>query len=380
MPQDTILIDSPFATLTKGDVQDYYARVANKILKATGNRETILRQSFSPDNVVLRRKDHKGNFIRVNSGDELAKWVKQRATEIHPTFGKLTNTLVADIDPGDKVPWKKVKSIAETAAKSMKTDPGVKGVQVQFSGDRGFYVHGLMDKKMDIDKARAKVKAALQGVAARPDVTFGKADATEIRIDTTPFKNRGSIKAPYSLSARTGLVAAPVSLKDLPGVRKKDFTIENVKKAAAEFAPGIPASRSISKIPQIKNKAWTLAVQLHDAKKAGKHFDLRLVDPKTHKAHSFAVPKARLPTSRDRMLLAIQQPTHTADYALNFEGTIPMGTYGAGKVTMPIKEKVRVVSANARKIQFERDNGKRYTLFHTKDKNWGFVQNKAPDA
>ena len=76
------------------------------------------------------------------------------------------------------------------------------------------------------------------------------------------------------------------------------------------------------------------------------------------------------------MLLAIQQPTHTSSYALDFEGNIPAGTYGAGKVTRPIKEEVNVVKANADRIQFERDNGEVFSLFRTKGNNWGFKRKK----
>lgn len=379
-----VIIDSPFAKLTKQDVYDYYQRsdIRNKILdavRAPGTEETILRQSFSPGRTILRRKDHQGDLIDLRKSKDFNTWAKLRMTEVHPVFGKQTNILLADVDPGENVPWKKTKSIADTIAKTMSGAEGVKDVQVQFSGDRGFYIKGIMSEKIDINDARNKVKDLMDGLVQRPDVTLEKAKVDQIRIDTTPLKNRGSVKAPYSLSAVTGLVAAPVTLKDLLGVQRADFKIDKIKTAAKkkEFAPGIPVARTISKIPSIKNKAWTLAVQLHDAKKAGKHYDIRLVDPKTEKAHSFAVPKARLPRASDRMLLAIQQPTHTSSYALGFEGTIPAGTYGAGKVTMPIKEPINVIKANADRVDFERKNGQRFVLFRTKGNNWGFKRKKA---
>lgn len=380
---DETIIKSPFASLTKRDVYDYYQRpgVRNKILdaiRAPGTEETILRQSFSPDRTILRRKDHQGELIDLRKARDFNTWAKLRMSEVHPVFGKQTNILLADVDPGEKVPWSKTKSIAETIAKTMSGAEGVKDVQVQFSGDRGFYVRGIMSAKMDTNAARSKVKDLMQGLVQRPDVTLGKAQANQIRIDTTPLKNRGSVKAPYSLSARTGLVAAPVTLKDLPKVQRADFKIDKIKTAAKkkEFAPGIPMARKIDTIPTIKNKAWTLSIQQHDAKKAGKHYDVRLVDPRSQKAHSFAVPRSRLPTKRDRMLLAIQQPTHTADYALNFEGKISAGTYGAGDVKIKLQEPVNVIKANADRLDFERKNGQRFVLFRTEGNNWGFKRKK----
>lgn len=375
--QETIIY-TPFADLTKQDVHDYYnrAKIRNIILDAVGNREAILRQSFNPQHTILRRKDGAGKFIRLNK-ERLNEWNQRRLSEVHPTFGATVDFVLADIDPQENVPWRKTKGIAETIAKTMQSHPDVKKVELQFSGGRGFYVKGHLGKDINVDKARELSKTIMQGVASRPDITFGVAEPDQIRLDVTPLKRRGSIRAPYSLNASTGLVSAPVKIEDLPDLQKSDFTVDKilasiVKKAAAEFAPGIPKSRKIHTIPEIRKPTkWHLVVQEHDAKKAGKHWDLRLVDPKSDLAHSFAVPRHRLPTEKDRMLLAVQQPTHTADYALKFQGTIPAGVYGAGKVTRKMKERVTVSKSNDDRIRFERPNGEAYTLFRTKGNNWG---------
>jgi len=805
-----VIIESPHATLTKQDVHDYYATPAirRQILNAirstgineSGANETIVRQAFTPDHNVLRRKDHHGSYLDLSMPGQYDEWNQQRMVEVHPTFGPKTNVLLADIDPGPDVPWRTTKTIAETIAKNFQGDSDVKAVQVQFSGDRGFYVRGILPEPIDIADARKKVRELTAGLSARPDVATNKPPkADQIRIDLSPLKNRGSVKAPYSLSAVTGLVAAPVTLEELPNLQKSDFTIEkiktaaaqtmtfedvknealradlerayqayadvpdkahgqyhidnvinmakrlnqrfglpqdrvtaaavlhdignvvdrkrhdelgaqmapeylqalppksqaavihairehrfsrgnprsrlaklindadtvsdftqpdyffkrlidyrhshgfspeealtdsqqyghqwldkmlnqgklrtqeaydevrpdlesafaitsdpkkykahvqpmidevygvkqaaektasvirledlereyalpadarqkiteeqlaalikkvqqakqvyagqpgyvtksepvhkkygpevhygegkrgphygagglhlykerayagnaragvgrklspdevaqvaklfsekaaaaygevtqeeadrlneivrlareiytpmgsrgkepglakaappappgavgysregteraldltpeelaarwrevdswgpkfaSVKRAAAEFAPGIPPEREIATIPTIKNKAWEMSVQLHKADRAGRHYDLRLVDPATGNAHSWAVPKARFPTRQDRFLLAVQQPTHTADYALGFEGDIPAGTYGSGSVKIKTRGPVDVIQANADKIHFKRENGQDYVLFRTKDNQWGF--------
>lgn len=100
-----------------------------------------------------------------------------------------------------------------------------------------------------------------------------------------------------------------------------------------EFAPGIPDKSRIEPLPEIKNpQTWTLAIQDHEAERAGRHFDLRLIDPATGFAHSWALPKAKLPEP-GKSVLAVQQPTHTKDYAINFEGDIISG-YGKGRVKL----------------------------------------------
>lgn len=112
-----------------------------------------------------------------------------------------------------------------------------------------------------------------------------------------------------------------------------------VKTADREFAPGIPFERIIQPIPEVEGK-WEFAVQEHDAHRAGKHYDLRLGDPDTGFAHSWALPKAILPDQENRVRLAIHQPTHTMDY-MDFEGIIPEG-YGAGEVKMVHRDSIDV--------------------------------------
>ena len=703
---DEVIIDSPFAKLTKKDVHEYYSTpaVQKKILDAVGDREAILRQSFTADKTVLRRKDEAGELIRLNK-EQLDKWNAKRLSEVHPTFGRKTDVLLADIDPQEGVDWRHTKKITETVAKTMQSRPEVRDVSVRFSGGRGFYVEGKLDAPVGVDHARNLTKQILDGLAQRHDVYFQPVGPGKIRLDTTPLKFRGSIRSPYSINADTGLVSAPVKLEDLAGAQKKDFSVAKVlermrekkaehtlitgrpgsgkttylrelekqtglpsihidsvperqtawrqmidakqrmsaylkqlengtpslepnfspedfhtaqdrlvnienrimrealarktphliegwqlmdldpkmlaphrrilidtgrqrsidqlvarslqrdptidpfqerlraeelageaaagvkrfrsipgteikrprkkeamtslppalldevskdkwatrtygqktlreikegkrevtpiedkgevvgfmapnetrfghpstgfvyvaqasrgkglaakvlaeyakknpsaisflhrdniasqkahqkagwedtgaaargnprarvwrvkqameKLAAArkEFAPGIPANRKIHKIPKVKNpQPWTLAIQKHDADKAGTHFDLRLIPPKGNKAHSWAIPKAKLP-KRGVMQLAIQQPTHTREYATTFSGKIPKGTYGAGKVTMHTNEPVTVLSAGDNRVKFRRASGEQFTLFRTKEKQWGITKTAA---
>lgn len=69
---------------------------------------------------------------------------------------------------------------------------------------------------------------------------------------------------------------------------------------------------------------------LHEHYATNHHFDFRLEKFGTLK--SWAVPKG-LPTKVGEKKLAIQTPNHPLSY-ISFEGTIPKGQYGAGKVTI----------------------------------------------
>jgi len=135
------------------------------------------------------------------------------------------------------------------------------------------------------------------------------------------------------------------------------MSFEDGEYAALEvlgFAPGIP-NRTTSKLPTITRKTqnqWVMAVQSHKARQH--HFDLRLVDPDAGKAHSWAIPKARLPEPGQK-LLAVQTFTHTPEYALHFgEGkpaTIGKG-YGAGTVHLKMKNPIELIESTQNKVRF----------------------------
>jgi len=148
-----------------------------------------------------------------------------------------------------------------------------------------------------------------------------------------------------------------------------------LKTAMEEFAPGIPKSREIEAIPEIEAAKWRLAIQMHDAERAGKHWDLRLVDPNKRKAHSWAVPKAKWPGSKNRLRLAIQQPTHSASYALNFEGNIPKGTYGAGDVKL-VKNTSTTVNVEDGVVRFSVPRVGKMVLRKTDGDNWLLMRAK----
>jgi hypothetical protein len=118
-----------------------------------------------------------------------------------------------------------------------------------------------------------------------------------------------------------------------------------------EFAPGIPVSRVIKPLPRVRGpQEWGMALQRHEAERAGTHSDLRLVDEKG-RAHSWALPNIDLPKPGEKVTV-IQQPTHTKEYAAK-KGPflIPEG-YGKGKVTGSGLKPVEVVSRRPGVLRF----------------------------
>lgn len=78
------------------------------------------------------------------------------------------------------------------------------------------------------------------------------------------------------------------------------------------------------------NEPILLTRQRHEAKRAGLHYDIRLV--KGDKAYSWATKK-EMPKLGETITI-FEQPVHTADYALSPKVVIPDGQYGAGVTTL----------------------------------------------
>ena len=140
----------------------------------------------------------------------------------------------------------------------------------------------------------------------------------------------------------------------------------------AEYAPGIP-SKTVKDLPRISSpEPMRLAIQKHIARKAGLHYDVRIVDEKSGKAYSWAVRS--LPSFPGDKVLAKLQPTHTAAYS-TWSGVIPEG-YGAGTVDLFSQDKIEVIKAEPSKITFNvyKSNGdtERFAMINTSGDDWLF--------
>jgi DNA ligase D-like protein (predicted 3'-phosphoesterase) len=109
------------------------------------------------------------------------------------------------------------------------------------------------------------------------------------------------------------------------------------------------------------------------------HYDFRLELDGVLK--SWAIPKEP-PTEMGVKRLAVQVEDHDLNY-IGFEGTIPEGEYGAGKVEVWDKGTFKLKYRSPNKIMFALDGDKLrgdYTLLRFKtDKNWLFFRNKTSE-
>ena len=112
--------------------------------------------------------------------------------------------------------------------------------------------------------------------------------------------------------------------------------------------------------------------QVHEAKRAGKHYDIRFVVG--DKAYSFATKKD-LPEVGSSILL-YEQPVHDAAYALSKRVEIPDGQYGAGVTTLDFVRKAKIGEHSTPEQMTIHSKGERFLLKkmneHYGNKAWLF--------
>ena len=130
----------------------------------------------------------------------------------------------------------------------------------------------------------------------------------------------------------------------------------------------------ISEKEMSATQSQRFVIQKHHARHL--HYDFRLEMDGVLK--SWAVPKEP-PTESGVKRLAVQVEDHELSY-IDFEGTIPEGMYGAGKVEIWDKGTYTLKHRSKDKIQFrlhgEKLSGDYVLLRFRGDKNWLFFKKK----
>ncbi|BBZ51188.1 ATP-dependent DNA ligase [Mycobacterium heidelbergense] len=374
--------------VTKGDVFDYYTRIAGVMLPHTAGRPAtrkrwpngVERDSFfekqlassAPDWLPRASVTHRSGtttYPIIDSPDALAWIAQQAALEVHVPQWRFVaewtrggaeelkpgpaTRLVFDLDPGEGVTMTQLCEVAH-AVRGLIADIGLTTFPLT-SGSKGLHLYTRLDEPVSSRGATVLAKRVAQqlekSMPTLVTATMTKSlRAGKVFLDWSQNNGSKTTIAPYSLRGRPHpTVAAPRTWKELedPGIRQLRYdevlarvardgdplasldADAPVRDRLTKYRSMRDASKTPEPVPATKPAAGhgnTFVIQEHHARRL--HYDFRL--ERNGVLVSWAVPK-NLPETTSVNHLAVHTEDHPLEYG-TFEGTIPKGEYGAGKV------------------------------------------------
>ena len=379
----------PSTGTTKGDVLAYYAEIADVLIPHAKDRPATRKRWVNgvgtPDDPgevffqknldehaptwVKRRSiehsDHRNDYPLVNDLATLT-WLGQiAALEIHVPqwrFGrtgtrKNPDRIVFDLDPGEGVGLAECAEVAR-AVKKILEGMGLNAMPVT-SGSKGIHLYAALDGSQTSDQVSAVAHELARALEAdSPDLVVSDMKKSnrvgKVLVDWSQNNGSKTTVTPYSLRGRfEPTVAAPRTWRELASkdLAQLDYreVLRRVKRRGdplAELSAGrldddadrlatYRSKRDASKTPEpvpsapsTPGSGQTFVIQEHHASHL--HWDFRLEHDGV--LVSWALPKG-VPTETNKNHLAVQTEDHPLEYG-SFEGTIPMGEYGGGTVTI----------------------------------------------
>ncbi|WP_445393357.1 DNA ligase D [Stenotrophomonas pavanii] len=240
----------PRQKLRKGDVADYYRRMARWILPEIAGRPLSLLRC--PDGVgkacffqkhhgpglgdavhavPLQQKSGREDYVYVDDARGLLQLVQMNTLELHPWGATVADPehpdrLVFDLDPGEGVSWAQVKAAARDVRDHLQ-EVGLESF-VRLSGGKGVHVVVPLQPKGDWEQAKAFCEAFARAMAERaPDryvATMSKAKRGGVIFIDWLRNTRGATSVcSWSLRARDSAgVAVPLRWEELARVRAAD--------------------------------------------------------------------------------------------------------------------------------------------------------------
>ncbi|UXA05957.1 ATP-dependent DNA ligase [Mycobacterium sp. SMC-2] len=283
----------------------------------------------------------------------VAQWTRSKAEELKP--GPATR-LVFDLDPGEGVTMAQLAEVAH-AVRELMDGIGLTLFPLT-SGSKGLHLYAPLTEPVSSRGATVLAKRVAQQLEkSMPKLVTSTMTrslrAGKVFLDWSQNNGSKTTIAPYSMRGREHpTVAAPrtwAEIDDPASLRqlRYDEVLARVARygdllAALDDGVAVPdrltkyrSMRDASKTPEpvprskpVTGRGNSFVIQEHHARRL--HYDFRL--ERDGVLVSWAVPK-NLPETTSVNHLAVHTEDHPLEYA-TFEGNIPQGEYGAGKVVI----------------------------------------------
>ncbi|BAJ76126.1 ATP-dependent DNA ligase [Microbacterium testaceum StLB037] len=374
----------PETGTTKGEVIDYYSRVAARLLPHVADRpvtrkrwpdgvgtadapgEPFFAKALEPGAPAWVRRfpiDHSSgakDYPLVDDLPTLVSLAQVASLELHVPQWRFSpdgerqnpDRLVLDLDPGPGVGLVECAEVARWA-RAILRDIGLDPLPVT-SGSKGIHLYAHLDGKQSSEAASAIAKELARAIEAdHPDLVVSQmskaARPGKVFIDWSQNNGSKTTIAPYSLRGRAQpTVAAPRTWEELddPALRHLLFTdvlertgdplaaVERETGPLRAYISKRTAGRTPEPVPEAPHGEPApeglprFVIQEHHASRL--HWDLRLEHGGV--LVSWAVPKG-IPSTTAKNSLAVMTEDHPMQY-LDFTGEIPRGEYGAGIMTV----------------------------------------------
>lgn len=393
---------------TKADVIAYYQAVAPHVLSHIADRIVtrkrwvdgvgtadkpgdVFFEKNLPDSapswirsVEIKHRDHTNTYPVFGDAASLA-WAGQvAALELHVPQWRVNrqgtpqnpDRFVLDLDPGPGAGLPECVAVAKRA-KALLSDLDLDTVPVT-SGSKGIHLYAPLDGEHDSEYVNAFAKEVAKALESElPDLVVSSMRKTlregKVLVDWSQNNGNKTTIAPYSLRGTVEpRVATPRTWREMGDDLRQlsmDEVLARMKRrkdpmahlATASPEAAIPESaeerlatyrskRDPTKTPEpdgtggTTSDGRTFVIQEHHA--SSLHWDFRLEHDGV--LVSWALPKG-VPTSTAKNHLAIQTEDHPLDYG-SFEGDIPKGEYGGGKVIMWDHGTYELEKWNAREV------------------------------
>jgi bifunctional non-homologous end joining protein LigD len=347
----------PEVGFIKGQVIDYYTRVASYILPHLKDRPITMKRfpdgingqyfyeknapSFTPDWIKtyrISRRSEKSiiNYILINDLPTLVWSANMANLEIHPFLAKVPHVdaptmVVFDLDPGEEANILKSCEVA-FLVKAVLDKLKLKSL-VKVSGSKGIHLHVPLNTNVTYDMTKCFAQSIAQFLEhEHPDLIVSEMAKVKrkgkVFIDWSQNSEHKSTVAVYSLRAKgeRPFVAMPVTWSELKKAVKKDdasmlffepdAALKRLKRAGDLFTPALRLKQNLPK-PFLKRESGTNS-RTHSSSKALEPYRQKRNFSKT----SEPPPSTPRSSRQGRWLFVIQK--HAASH-LHYDFRLEMG-------------------------------------------------------